>query len=487
MGRVESFTMLERDKKTINSLRDHTGDIRATIVERAGTLRPGTRSEGGKTLKITRIQTAEAEQSPGNDAARTLLDLLREDATPETATPQEPKAPQRGPVAQPPCAKDEDMTAPAPRRLIGEVETIEDILRRDATPEAATPGAAASETTDSRPERAGTTAAPRSEPVPAPATSVAEKVAPEHAPDAPGAVMDGAAAAPVDVTEDHAGPRDAAPVARASFDDSAQPAGYDVILSGEPDAPEVQPLPRLPAETAPRPGWRDLAAIPFRSGDNDALRAQMYVSGSDERVIRVIDDLRTQLLRSMQTEVWNRIAITSPTSGCGASFTALNLALSISRIPDFRTILMDLNQRNPSIAPALRLKGHSDMQSFLRGDVPAHEHLLKYSDTLALGLNTERSRNPSEILHARSTGQVLERMIDDMHPDIVLYDMPAMLDHDDVSAFLPQVDGVLLVADATQTLGSQIEECERRLAGKTPLLGVILNRAKRASDVQQAA
>ena len=479
--------MLERDKKTINSLRDNAGDIRATIVERAGTLRPGTRSEGGKTLKITRIQTAAAEQIPGTDAARSLLDLLREDATPETAAPEESKTSQRGPLARSSCTIDEDRTAQAPRRPIGDVETIENILRSDATPEAATSGAGASGTGDSRPERAGITDDSRSEPDPAPAEDAAETAAPEHAPVAPGAAMDGDAAPPVDATKDHEGPRDAAPVASASFDDSARPAGYDVILSGEPDAAEVQPLRRPSAETAPRPGWRDLAAIPFRSGDNDALRAQMYVSGSDERVIRVIDDLRTQLLRSMQTEVWNRIAITSPTSGCGASFTALNLALSISRIPDFRTILMDLNQRNPSIAPALRLKGHSDMQSFLRGDVPAHEHLLKYSDTLALGLNTERPRNPSEILHARSTGQVLERMIDDMHPDIVLYDMPAMLDHDDVSAFLPQVDGVLLVADATQTLGSQIEECERRLAGKTPLLGVILNRARRASDVQQAA
>ena len=59
--------------------------------------------------------------------------------------------------------------------------------------------------------------------------------------------------------------------------------------------------------------------------------------------------------------------------------------------------------------------------------------------------------------------------------------MPAMLAHDDVSAFLPQLDGVLLVSDGTRTMAKQLRECERRLGGQVPLLGVVLNRARRNS------
>ena len=56
--------------------------------------------------------------------------------------------------------------------------------------------------------------------------------------------------------------------------------------------------------------------------------------------------------------------------------------------------------------------------------------------------------------------------------------MPPVLESDDLSAFLPQVDGVLLVADGTRTLPQHIAECERRLEGQARILGVILNRAR---------
>jgi len=249
----------------------------------------------------------------------------------------------------------------------------------------------------------------------------------------------------------------------------------------------VMPMPSPPALRLSGSAWSELASIPIQGGANDALRVQRYVAGEDDRVIRVIDDLRTQLLRSLESEAWKRIAITAPSAGCGATFTALNLALSMSRIPEFRTVLMDLNQRDPAIARALNLRGRSDIGKFLTGEVPAREHLLRFSDTLALGLNTERPLDPSERLHSRRAHIALDNMIADLDPDIVLYDLPPMLDYDDVSAFLPQIDGVLLVADANRTLGSQIEECERRLAGKTPLLGVILNRGRNDADHARAA
>jgi Mrp family chromosome partitioning ATPase len=66
----------------------------------------------------------------------------------------------------------------------------------------------------------------------------------------------------------------------------------------------------------------------------------------------------------------------------------------------------------------------------------------------------------------------------------VIYDMPPMLAFDDVSAFLPHLDGVLLVSDGTQTTARQLTECEQMLGGQVPLLGVVLNRARRSSIVR---
>ena len=70
-------------------------------------------------------------------------------------------------------------------------------------------------------------------------------------------------------------------------------------------------------------------------------------------------------------------------------------------------------------------------------------------------------------------------MCDDMNPDQVLFDLPPVLGYDDFSAFLPRVDAVLLVADATRTTAAHIAACEDVINGHSQLLGVVLNRARR--------
>lgn len=265
--------------------------------------------------------------------------------------------------------------------------------------------------------------------------------------------------------------------------------GYDLVCTDAGSSGAVMEMPA--AQMAALHGydagrWDDLATVPFGHGAQSARNAQMRLVEGDPALMRVFDDLRTQLLQTLQSQVWNRIAVTAPTSGCGASFTAVNLALSISRIPESRTILMDLNQRDPAVSRMLDVRGPGDMHRLLSGRVTAEEHLVRTSETLALGLNRAQPQNPSEILHARRTGEVLEDMIGALTPDIVLYDLPAMLEHDDLEAFLPNVDGVLLVVDATRSLASQITECERRLDGRTNLLGIILNRSRPARRARAA-
>ncbi|SEK91482.1 Chromosome partitioning ATPase, Mrp family, contains Fe-S cluster [Roseovarius nanhaiticus] len=210
------------------------------------------------------------------------------------------------------------------------------------------------------------------------------------------------------------------------------------------------------------------------------LEMQMRLIRQDRTILRAFDDLRTQLVRTMHGSGWSRIAIAAPTAGSGASFTAVNLALSVARIPDMRALLMDLDQRGPDIAHLLGMKAGGGLPALLAGDIGPQDHLIKPCTTLAVGLGRGSAQDASEILHARRTGAVMDAVLDALRPDIAIYDLPPMLEHDDLEAFLPQVDGVLLVADATRTLASQITECERRLEGKTHLLGIILNRTRPA-------
>jgi Mrp family chromosome partitioning ATPase len=63
-------------------------------------------------------------------------------------------------------------------------------------------------------------------------------------------------------------------------------------------------------------------------------------------------------------------------------------------------------------------------------------------------------------------------------PDVVIFDMPPALYHDDVLAFRPQFDGVLIVLAGGQTTAREVRDLRDRLGSDMPLLGVIMNRAE---------
>ncbi|MEM6305533.1 MAG: CpsD/CapB family tyrosine-protein kinase [Pseudomonadota bacterium] len=218
-------------------------------------------------------------------------------------------------------------------------------------------------------------------------------------------------------------------------------------------------------------------------GARRALSSAMPVVDSSRTspTARAFDLLRTRLRQTTQEHGWRNIAVTAPTTGCGNTFTAVNLALSLSRVPGSRTVLMDMNLRSPGVARAFDMTARGSIRSYLAGDIPLGNHMIRASETLALGLNEAPDANPSETLQDSATGVTLHKMRQTLSPELVIYDMPPMLGFDDVSAFLPQLDGVLLVSDGTQTMARQLRECERMLDGQVPLLGVVLNRARKDS------
>src|ERR1700733_12172655 len=65
------------------------------------------------------------------------------------------------------------------------------------------------------------------------------------------------------------------------------------------------------------------------------------------------DILRTQVLRSMDRTKSKILGITSPTAGCGKTFTAINLAFSVARHPERSVLLVDLDLQKPQVATRL--------------------------------------------------------------------------------------------------------------------------------------
>jgi protein-tyrosine kinase len=204
----------------------------------------------------------------------------------------------------------------------------------------------------------------------------------------------------------------------------------------------------------------------------------VFLEASDHPAAVAFDILRTRLLHGLADKNWHRIAVTSPTHGCGKSFVATNLALSLARRPSSRTVLVDLDLRHPEIARILGIDEDRPLAEYLSGEQPLESNFRRYGRTLALGLNGSPIEKASETLHDPATFAALAGIVDLLDPEVILYDLPPILVSDDVLAMSPSVDAVLLVTDGTKSSPDEIRAAEKMLAGRIPLLGVVLNRAQ---------
>ena len=262
--------------------------------------------------------------------------------------------------------------------------------------------------------------------------------------------------------------------------------GASVFRPAAPDpsaaAAAEEPVTNLPVlsfrhnDLTPARVWESLPPVTLDAAWLD--RHGLFANSSTDAAPGAFDILRTRILLAFQENGWRRIAVTSPTHGCGKSTVAANLALSLARRPGSKTVLMDLELRRPGLATLLGLKDPGLLRDFLTGTQPLEAHFQRVGRTLALALNGAPVVDAAELLQAPDTTGALVSMLEQLDPEVVVFDLPPVLVSDDVIGFAPQVDAVLLVADGTQSTAEEIQACERLFEGRVPLLGVVLNRAQ---------
>lgn len=210
----------------------------------------------------------------------------------------------------------------------------------------------------------------------------------------------------------------------------------------------------------------------------ELARNGLFLNPSESPAAAAFDILRTRVSQAMAERGWRRIGITSPSHGCGKSFSAANLALALSRRPGSRTVLLDLDLRRPGLHRQFGIKPVGGLRDFLNGEQPLEAMLLRAGRGLALGLNADPMPDAGDVLHAPETENALQTLDTQLDPDLVVLDLPPVLAGDDVIALAGKIDAVLIVADGRQTTAREIGACERLLEGRIPVIGVVLNRAE---------
>ena len=310
---------------------------------------------------------------------------------------------------------------------------------------------------------------PEAAPVAAPRPKPKPKAKPVSAPDPAPA----AAPQPADP------PRRKLQLRRATVDGpAAEPAPAPAPAEEDEAAPPSRGGPRAPRFhiSDARSAWGELR--PYKP-DPKHLRANRIVTYERADPAHIAYDMmRTRLLQFVRANGWMSVAVTSPSANCGKTTTCLNLAFSLAYQQDTRTVLMDVDLRRPSMAQMLGLRESHSMARILDGTGRIEDNFVRYGETLAIGTNDHASRYPSELLQHQAAADALERIRTQLSPDVILYDMPPMMSNDDVMAFLPHVDCVLLVAAAETTTIGEIDRCERELGAQTNVLGVVLNKCR---------
>lgn len=259
----------------------------------------------------------------------------------------------------------------------------------------------------------------------------------------------------------------------------------------EPDEAEsalvADTVPDADADTAPTPEpdtiWDRLPRIPVEPRRLD--RNLVITASRHDPAHAAFDVLRTRIVQAMRKHGWNRIGITSANAGNGKSFTAINLAISLSRLSNFRTVLMDMDLRRPGLAKVLGLRDMPATADYLRGEIGTADYFssfapntLNIGDRLALGVNGRIDAYAAELFQTPETADRLASMQSELGADLVLYDLPPALAMDDVLAFRPHLDCVLLVVGGGETRARDVREVQRRLGETLPILGVVMNKAE---------
>jgi len=239
-------------------------------------------------------------------------------------------------------------------------------------------------------------------------------------------------------------------------------------------APERQMRPGMPEALAEN--WQ---LLPEANANPRVLQRNRILALEGGPEAGPFDMLRTKVLQQMRANNWRRLAITSPTSGCGKTTTSSNLAFSFARQPELRVVVVEADMRRPALARTLAQKKLAHQFSrVLAGQAPWSEHMIRFGRNLAFATNAGPVNRSAELLQSSTARKALEEVERALDPSIMIFDTPPLLVSDDTLGFLDQVDCALLVAEAEATTIDEIDGCEQDLAARTNVLGVVLNKCR---------
>ncbi|GHF25526.1 hypothetical protein GCM10017044_20420 [Kordiimonas sediminis] len=186
--------------------------------------------------------------------------------------------------------------------------------------------------------------------------------------------------------------------------------------------------------------------------------------------------LRSQLMLNSLEKGRRALTIVAPTTECGCTYIAANLALSLAQL-NLKTCLIDANLRTPRIANMFGISPqHSGLSGILRGTKDYDDVIIRdVFPNLALLVAGNTPPNPQELLAKNELIWTLSHLLREF--DVVLFDTPPMNRFADARTVSARVGSAVLVVRQHHTLASDTETAVSELTQSgSEVVGSVLNK-----------
>jgi protein-tyrosine kinase len=249
-----------------------------------------------------------------------------------------------------------------------------------------------------------------------------------------------------------------------------------------PGVAEIAPLPdarfaaAAPAPTPAEAPAFDIERLEWVQPDVELLEQNRIVIDERSVASAAYKVLRTRVLQRMRRNGWKTLAVTGTCPNEGKTLTAINLSINLAWHLTTSVVLIDMDLRNPSVHRYLGIDTRFGLMDYLNGDVPLVRAGVRPGiERLGVIMNDRPVANASELLSAPETTALIEE-VKNGDDRIVIFDLPPVFAGDDVLAFAPLVDAVLLVLSQGTTKRVALLAL-RELLQNVNVIGTVLNRS----------
>ena len=222
--------------------------------------------------------------------------------------------------------------------------------------------------------------------------------------------------------------------------------------------------------------------------DLDALVRAGLLPSEDEASGRLSNEVRRAKLPLLNNatgksakvpEFADRIVVTSAVPGEGKTFTAIHLAMSLAREPDFEVLLLDADIPKSDVTRTFGLEGYPGLMDILVDEMRRPTDVILRTDVPNLFLVPagQRSSLAAELFGGRRMAQVLEELGASSKQRLLVFDSSPLLATPEARVLASQMGQVVVVVGAGHTRRYELKSALEGLGG-SQYVGLILNKSR---------